>query len=140
MTGRDWVSFNAEIVDEFRANQGRIERFGGLPVVILHTIGAVTGQVRLTPLIPVFDGDDMFVFATAEGALKDPAWVANLLAHPQITVESAEGEFLADVARVAADDAQRMIDERVEAMPQLADYVRSAAPRPIPVFSVTPVG
>ena len=140
MTGRDWVSFNAEIVDEFRANGGRVERFGGLPVVILHTIGAVTGQVRLTPLIPVFDGDDMFVFATAAGAPKDPAWVANLLAHPQIIVESADGDVLADVVPIAPDDAQRMIDERVEAMPQLADYVRSAAPRPIPVFSVTPVG
>jgi deazaflavin-dependent oxidoreductase (nitroreductase family) len=140
MTSRDWVSFNSEIVDEFRANDGRVARFGDLPVIILHTIGAVTGQVRLTPLIPVFDGDDMFVFATAAGARKDPAWVANLLAHPRITVESADGEFVADVVPIAPDDAQRMVDERAATTPMLADYVQSAAPRPIPVFSVTPVG
>ena len=139
MTGRDWVAFNAEIVDEFRANGGHIERFGGLPVIILHTIGAVSGEVRLTPLIPVFDGDDMFVFATAAGAPKDPAWVANLRAHQRITVESADGEFVADVVPVAPDDAQRMIDERAATTPQLAEYVSSAAPRAIPVFSVVPV-
>ena len=140
MTGRHWVSFNAEIVDEFRAHGGRIERFGGLPVVILHTVGALTGKVRLTPLIPVFDGDDMFVFATAAGAPRDPAWVANLLAHPRITVESADGQLVADVVPLAPDQAQRMVDERAATTPQLADYVRSAAPRRIPVFSVTPVG
>jgi len=140
MTGRDWVSFNAEIVEEFRANGGRVARFGDLPVIILHTIGAVSGEVRLTPLIPVFDGDDMFVFATAAGGPKDPAWCANLLAHPRITIESAEGEFVADVVPLMPDDAQRMIDERAATTPQLADYVASAAPRSIPVFSVIPVG
>jgi deazaflavin-dependent oxidoreductase (nitroreductase family) len=140
MTGRDWVSFNSEIVEEFRANDGHVARFGELPVVILHTIGAATGQLRLTPLIPLFDGDDMFVFATAAGAPKNPAWVANLLAHPQITVESADGEFIADVVPLAPGDAQRMVDERAATTPVLAGYVQSAAPRPIPVFSVTPVG
>ena len=139
MSGRNWVSFNSEIVEEFRANGGRVDRFGGLPVIILHTIGAVTGEVRLTPLIPVFDGDAMFVFATAAGAPKDPAWVANLRAHQRITVESADGEFVADVVPVATDDAQRMIEERAATTPQLAEYVSSAAPRAIPVFSVDPV-
>ena len=140
MTGRDWVSFNTAIVEEFRTNGGRVERFGDLPVIILHTIGALSGKLRLTPLIPVFDGDDMFVFATAAGAPKDPAWVANLHVHPRINIETGDGEFVADVVPLALDDAQRMIDERAATTSQLADYVRSAAPRKIPVFSVTPVG
>lgn len=133
------MSFNREIVEEFRANGGRVARFGDLPVIILHTIGAVSGAVRLTPLIPVFDGDDMFVFATAAGAPKDPTWVANLLATPRITIEAADGDFLADVVPVAPEDAQRMIDERAATTPQLAAYVESAAPRRIPVFSIVPV-
>jgi deazaflavin-dependent oxidoreductase (nitroreductase family) len=133
------VAFNREIVEEFRAHGGRVARFGGLPVVVLHAVGARSGEVRLTPLIPVFDGDDMFVFATAAGAPTDPAWCRNLLAHPRITVESADGEFFADVVPLAPDDAQRMIDERAATTPQLAEYVESAAPRRIPVFSITPV-
>jgi len=139
MVSRDWVAFNADIVDEFRANGGRVARFGNLPVIILHTIGARSGQVRLTPLIPIVDRGDMFVFATAAGATKDPAWCANLLAHPRITVESTDGQLVADVAPISPDEAQRMIDERAATTPQLAEYVVSASPRRIPVFSITPV-
>ncbi|MEM9040345.1 MAG: nitroreductase/quinone reductase family protein [Actinomycetota bacterium] len=137
---RDWATFNAEIIEEFRTNGGRVERFGGLPMVILHTIGARSGEPRPTPLIPVFDGDDMFVFGTAAGAPKDPAWCANLRAHPRITIEAADGSYVADVVEIDVDAAQRMIDERVPTTPQLAEYVESAAPRRIPIFSVTPVG
>ena len=140
MTGRNWVSFNKEIVEEFRANDGRVARFGDLPVIILHTIGAVSGAVRLTPLIPVFDGDDMFVFATAAGAPKDPAWVANLLAQPRITIEAASGAYVADVVPVAPEHAQRMIDERAATTPQLAQYVAVGGAATDPAFSITRVG
>jgi deazaflavin-dependent oxidoreductase (nitroreductase family) len=136
---REWVAFNAEIVEEFRSNDGRVARLGGLPVIILHTIGCRSGVVRLTPLIPVFDGNGMFVFATAAGAKQDPAWCANLLAHPRITIETADGSVVADVVPLPRTDAQRMIDERAATTPQLAEYVAAAAPRPIPVFSITPV-
>ncbi len=136
---RDWATFNREIIEEFRANDGRVARFGGLPVIIVHTIGARTGSPRPTPLIPVFEGDDMFVFGTAAGAPKDPAWCANLRAHPRVTVETAEGEYVADVLPVDVEEAQRMIDERAATTPQLAEYVAAAAPRHIPVFSVTRV-
>ena len=137
---RDWASFNHEIIEEFRANDGRVARFGDLPVIIVHTVGARTGAPRPTPLIPVFEGDDMFVFGTAAGAPNDPAWCANLRVNPRVTVETAEGDFVADVLPVDADEAQRMIDERAATTPQLAEYVVAAAPRPIPVFSVTRVG
>ena len=136
---RDWATFNREIIAEFRANNGRVDRFGGLPVIILHTIGARTGEPRPTPLIPVLEGGEMFVFGTAAGAPKDPAWCANLRAHPRIVVETADGDYTADVTPIDPERAQRMIDERAATTPQLAEYVASAAPRPIPVFSVTPV-
>ncbi len=139
MTDRDWVGFNAGVIEEFRANNGKVAAFGDLPVIILHTIGAVTGTVRLTPLIPVFDGDAMFVFGTAEGASKDPAWVGNLRTHPRITIETKAASFIADVLALPEADAQRMVDERASTTPKLAEYVASAAPRSIPVFSIAPV-
>jgi deazaflavin-dependent oxidoreductase (nitroreductase family) len=139
MTDRDWAGFNAQIIEEFRANDGKVAAFGDLPVIILHTIGARTGEVRLTPLIPVFDGDDMYVFGTAEGASKDPAWAGNLRAHPRITVEAAAATFVADVVALREADARRMVDERASITPKLREYVESAAPRTIPVFSITPV-
>lgn len=139
MTDRDWVGFNAGVIEEFRANDGKVASFGGLPVVVLHAIGARTGQVRLTPLIPIFDGDDMYVFGTAEGASKDPAWVGNLRAHPRITIETATASFVADVVALPEADARSMVDERAATSPQLREYVESASPRVIPVFSITPV-
>lgn len=139
MAVRDWGAYNAGIIEEFRATGGTVERFGGLPVIVLHTIGAKSGEVRLTPLIPVFEGDDMFIFASAAGAPAHPAWYWNLLAHPRITIESADGEFVADVTPLVAGEAKRMIDERAAIVPQLAGYVEAASPREIPVFSITPV-
>jgi deazaflavin-dependent oxidoreductase (nitroreductase family) len=136
---RDWATFNAAIIEEFRANDGVVARFGGLPMIVLHTVGARSGEPRPTPLIPVFEGDDMFVFATAGGAPTDPAWCANLRAHPRIAVETADSSFTADLIELPTDEAQRMIDERATTTPQLAAYVESAAPRRIPVFAVSRV-
>ncbi|MFT6292235.1 MAG: deazaflavin-dependent oxidoreductase (nitroreductase family) [Candidatus Aldehydirespiratoraceae bacterium] len=139
MTDRDWVGFNAGIIEEFRANDGKVAAFGDLPVIVLHTIGALTGAVRLTPLIPVFDGDRMYIFGTAEGASKDPAWAGNLRTHPRITIETATASFVADVLALPEVDARRMVDERAATTPKLREYVASAAPRTIPVFSITPI-
>jgi deazaflavin-dependent oxidoreductase (nitroreductase family) len=139
MAMRDWHTYNAEVIEEFRANDGTVDRYGGLPVILLHTIGAKSGVLRITPLIPVFDDDDMFIFATAAGDPRHPAWYWNLVAHPRITIESADGKFIADVVPLAASEAKRMIDDRAAVLPQLAGYVSSAAPREIPVFSITPV-
>lgn len=139
MAMRDWDTYNADVVEEFRSNGGTVERYGGLPVILLHTIGAKSGELRLTPLIPVFEDDDMFIFATAAGDPAHPAWYWNLLANPRIMVESADGEFVADVVPLSAGGAKRMIDERAAVLPQLAGYVESASPREIPVFSITPV-
>jgi hypothetical protein len=52
---RDWATFNTAVIAEFRANGGEVARFGGLPVVIVHTIGAQSGKVREIPSIPVFE-------------------------------------------------------------------------------------
>ena len=52
---REWDRLNTDVIAEFRANGGAVARFGGLPVVIIHTFGAQSGEVREIPLIPVFE-------------------------------------------------------------------------------------
>ena len=133
---RDWKMFNGEIVAEFRANAGRVPRFGEMPVLILHTIGARTGEIRETPLIPVFEGGEVYVFATAEGSTTHPSWYHNLRAHPRITIEAAGDQFIADVVQIPEDEAARIVGERAANVPQLAEYVAKAAPRKVPVFVV----
>lgn len=134
---RDWATLNTSVIAEFRANGGRVERFGDLPVVILHTIGARSGSVREVPLIPVFVADRMLLFGTAAGARSHPSWYFNLVAHPRITVESGVETFAADVVLLPDAEGEQIVINRAASTPQLADYVAAAAPRVIPVFEVT---
>ena len=71
-----------------RSRGGRtMTRLYGLPSLLLDTIGVKTGFVRTSPLLYVRDGDDFVVIGTNFGQLTHPAWTANLLAHPQATIE-----------------------------------------------------
>jgi deazaflavin-dependent oxidoreductase (nitroreductase family) len=136
---RDWAALNAVVIEEFRSNGGRVERFGHLPVVIVHAIGARTGELREIPLIAVFEEDEMLLFGTAAGSPRDPSWCHNVRAHPRVTVEYESECFVADVAQLPADRAERIVGTRAADTPQLAGYITSAAPRIIPVFSVVRV-
>lgn len=75
----DW---NAAVIEEFRANGGKVEQFGDAPLVILSTVGAKSGQTREIPLVTLLADDTMFVFASAAGATRHPDWYHNLKATP----------------------------------------------------------
>jgi deazaflavin-dependent oxidoreductase (nitroreductase family) len=132
----DWKKLNPAVVSEFRANGGKVAQFGDLPVVILHTIGARSGMVREVPLIVIYEDEQMLLFGTAAGASTHPDWYYNLRAQPRIEVELGQKCFTADVVELPEDEAQRHVDAQAESVPQFSDYVKSAAPRTIPVFSI----
>lgn len=129
----DW---NAQIIAEFRANGGKVARFGDAPLVVLHTIGAKSGQVREIPLVALVDGDDLFVFASKAGAPTHPDWYHNLKAHPDITVEYGNDTFTAHVTELPEEEGQARLRRQAERMPQFGEYVASAAPRVIPAFRI----
>ena len=94
----DW---NSKIIEEFRANGGKVGgQFEGAPLLLLHTVGARTGQPRVNPMMyrPVPGG--YAVFASKGGAPVNPDWYYNVLAHPRVTAEigSGKAEFVARVA------------------------------------------
>ena len=73
----------------YRLTRGRhtfSSRLARLPVVMLTTTGAKTGQQRTSPVIAVPDGDNLVVIASKWGQRQHPAWFHNLCAHPQATV------------------------------------------------------
>ena len=82
----DW---NAQIIAEFRASGGKAAQFGDNPLVILHTIGAKSGELRETPLVALVEGDDLYVFASKGGAPTHPDWYFNLLSTPRSRSSSA---------------------------------------------------
>jgi deazaflavin-dependent oxidoreductase (nitroreductase family) len=131
----DW---NAQIIAEFRANGGRVAQFGERPLVVLHTIGAKSGELREIPLVALVEGDDLYVFASKGGAPTNPDWYHNLKAHPRITVEYGTDTFTANMVELPEDEGQAKLREQAELVPQFGEYITSAAPRVIPAFRIEP--
>jgi deazaflavin-dependent oxidoreductase (nitroreductase family) len=133
----DW---NAKIIDEFRANEGKVGgMFEGSPMLILHTIGARTGNERVTPLVYQADGERVVIFASKGGAPENPAWFHNLVAHPDVTVEIGT-ETVPVRARVAeGDERERLWARQKELMPGFGDY-EAKTTRQIPVVVLDRTG
>lgn len=135
----DMNDFNAGIIEEFRANGGKVGGpFEGAPMVVLHTTGARSGVERVVPLVYQDRGDAVAVFASKAGAPTDPDWFHNLVAHPDVTIEIGT-ETRACRARVVEGAEREEIWERqkVEA-PRFAEY-EAATTRTIPVVVLDPV-
>jgi deazaflavin-dependent oxidoreductase (nitroreductase family) len=132
----DW---NTQVIEEFRANGGKVAMFGASPVVILHTIGAKSGALREIPLVALVQGDDMTIFASSAGSPQHPDWYYNLLANPEIDIEYGTETFRARVEQLPPDVAAAKLNDQAAIMPQFGEYVTKAAPRVIPAFSITRV-
>jgi deazaflavin-dependent oxidoreductase (nitroreductase family) len=132
-TVRPMSDFNAAIIDEFRANGGKVGgQFEGAPMVLLHTVGARSGEERVNPLVYQADGDRIAIFGSKAGAPTHPAWYHNLLANPEVTVELGP-DTVPMRARVAEpDERERIWSRQKEIMPGFADYEANTT-RVIPV-------
>lgn len=130
--------FNAKVVEEFRANSGRVGgRFANSHLLLLHTTGAKSGQPRLTPLAYLADGDRLAVIASNGGAPKHPAWYHNLVANPKVGVEVGSEQFRAHAAVAQEPERAALYAKMVAKSPAFATYQQKAAPRVIPVIILT---
>lgn len=131
------TNWNENVIRQFRENGGTVEGFGR-GIVLLHDIGARSGTEHVTPVaaIPLEDGA-FLVAASAAGSDRNPAWYHNLLAHPDIEVETPDGSI-----RVHVEDLPRSErDPAWERFKQLSDGFRSyeeKTDRVIPVLKLTP--
>jgi deazaflavin-dependent oxidoreductase (nitroreductase family) len=125
----DW---NRRVIEEFRANGGRVEQFAGRPLLLLHHKGAKTGTERVNPLVYQPLGENFAVFGSKAGAPTNPDWYHNLRANPDTTVELGN-EAVAVRARVAeGDERDRIWEQQKLDNPNFAEY-ETLTSRPIPV-------
>jgi len=130
---------NKKIIDEFRANEGRVGgNFEGKLLLLLHTKGAKSGQDRINPLACVKDGNRFVVIASKGGADTNPDWYYNVISHPLVTVEVGTETLQARAAVAEEPERTRLYDQMVTVMPGFAGYRRKTA-RVIPVIVLTPV-
>ncbi|MEN3537520.1 nitroreductase family deazaflavin-dependent oxidoreductase [Microbispora sp. ZYX-F-249] len=127
------MSFNQSVIDEFRANGGKVGGpFEGGDLLLLTTVGARSGREHTVPLGYVRDGDALLVVASAGGAPRNPAWYHNLLAHPAVRVEVGEEVFDAVAVPAEGERRERLFEHVVRVAPGYADY-RARTARAIPV-------
>ena len=108
------------------------------PLLLLHTVGARSGQRRVNPVMYQKVDGGYAVFASKAGAPVNPDWYHNLLAHPQVTAEIGT-QTVELVARVAdGDERERIWAAQKAAYPGFADYERKTT-RQIPVIVLEPV-
>lgn len=134
-TPDDWARMNDPVVDEFRANGGRVRGRG--PILLLTTIGAKTGEPRLQPLNYTRDGDRLVVIASKGGSPIHPKWYLNLVANPVVTIEVGGPDGI-EVFQARASTAQepertRLFDAQVAVMPFFDGYRKKVTDREIPV-------
>src|ERR1700743_1507395 len=85
------VDWNAQIIAEVRANEGRVGgNFEGAPMVLVHHRGRKSGREYVSPMMYLPDESDpgaIYVFASKAGAPTDPDWYRNLVAAGDGSVE-----------------------------------------------------
>jgi deazaflavin-dependent oxidoreductase (nitroreductase family) len=134
------ADFNAQIIDEFHANQGRVGgMFEGMPLLLLHHTGAKSGQSRINPLAYQSDGGRYVIFASKAGAPSNPDWYHNLKAQPNVKIEVGTDTIDVIASEAAGAERERLFRTQAERIPQFAEYEKTAGERLIPVIVLTPV-
>jgi deazaflavin-dependent oxidoreductase (nitroreductase family) len=128
---------NKKIIDEFRANDGKVGGpFEGKTLLLLHTKGAKSQQERVNPVACIKDGDRLAVIASKGGAPTNPDWYYNVVANPQVSVEVGTEKFDARASVAEEPERTRLYNKMVEMMPGFDDYRRKTT-RVIPVIVLT---
>ena len=128
--------FNRKVIDEFRANEGKVGGpFDGNELLLLTTTGAKSGEPRVAPLsLRRIDGK-LVVIAGYGGADINPAWVHNLRADPRAHVEIGTESFDV-VARELGDAEREAIIPKINATTSAFAEYQAKVTRVIPIFEL----
>ena len=130
---------NRSVIEEFRANQGRVGGpLEGWPVLLLTMTGAKTGRTLVRPVCYSRDGDRLVVIASRGGAPRNPPWYYNLVANPTVTVEVGTEKFRARAEQVFGSERTRLFEAAAKLMPLFTGY-QTKTEREIPVLTLTRV-
>jgi deazaflavin-dependent oxidoreductase (nitroreductase family) len=136
MTDFDFNSWNKGIIEEFRAQEGKVGRqFTGVPILLLTTTGAKSGQKRINPLTYLRDGERLFVFAAKGGSPTNPDWFHNLVANPNVTVELGTEQFEATAVQITGEERNQIYAKEAQTHPGAAQYEKMTT-RIIPVIEL----
>ena len=127
----DW---NAEVIAEFRANKGEVD--GPIenppPMLLVHTIGARTGEERITPMRCRPEGEAWYIFGSAHGSDRHPGWYYNIVANPDIEIEVGTDTVPVHATILHGPERDRIFAAHAAVFPIFAEY-QARLERTIPV-------
>ena len=129
----DPIAYNARLVEEYRANAGKLSGpLAGMELMLLTTTGAKSGLARVAPLGFVTAGDRWLVIASANGSPKAPDWYHNLVANPDVAVELGLERIPARATTAEGAERDRLWKYFASHKPFLAEHEQRAG-RQIPI-------
>jgi deazaflavin-dependent oxidoreductase (nitroreductase family) len=129
-------AFNKNIVDEFRANNGKVGgQFEGANLLLLTSTGAKSGQPRLAPLAYFTIGGKMIIIGSKAGADTNPDWVHNLRSNPWAHIEVGTDAYDVSTRELPKAERDEIFDKVVAAAPGFGEY-QSNTSRIIPLFEL----
>ena len=131
------VSYNDDIIAEFRANAGKVGgHWEGRDLLLLTTTGRKSGRSHTTPMVFTRDGDRVLVYASKAGAPKHPDWYLNLVADPHVVVEVGPERYDAIATPLEGDERDRQFAAQAKRVPTFAEY-QAKTERTIPVVALS---
>jgi F420H(2)-dependent quinone reductase len=131
-----WVREQVERYEATGGREANTLRDTGIPIAIFWTRGARSGKVRKNGLMRVEHEGAYAMVGSQGGAPKDPAWVANLRAHPdQVTVQDGPEPWDGVAREVTGEEKRQWWERAVAVYPEYERY-QQRTDREIPVFVV----
>jgi deazaflavin-dependent oxidoreductase (nitroreductase family) len=129
-------AFNQNLVEEFRANGGKVTgQFADADLLLLTTTGAKSGQRRVSPLAYFRIDGKMIIIGSFAGAPVNPAWVHNLRANPQAHIEVGTDAFDVTARELLLAERDELFGKVTAAAPGFAEYQANTS-RVIPLFEL----
>ncbi len=129
-------AFNKNIVEEFRANDGKVTgQFADANLLLLTTTGAKSGQPRLAPLAYFTVEGKLIIIGSKAGADTNPDWVHNLRANPQAYIEVGADAYDVTSRELPIQERDAIFDKVVAVAPGFGEY-QSKTSRVIPLFEL----
>lgn len=135
-----FMGWNDDVVETFRSSKGT-ENHWGPKLIILHSIGARSGETHLNPVVGFRNEHGWRVVASKGGSPENPAWYHNLRANPSFEIEAlVDGEIVTvpvTATEIAGDEWQEAYGAIASEEPQFGGYL-DKTDRRIPVLQLTP--
>ena len=134
---RGMSDYNSAIIEEFRANAGKVGGpWEGRELLLLTTTGRKSGRKHTTPMVFTREGDRLLVYASKGGAPKHPDWYLNLVAQPEVVVEVGADRYDASATPLEGEERDREFAAQAARIPIFGEYQEKAG-RTIPVVALT---